>query len=1789
MAQAQRLITADYNGLSNKPIINASLPVLPSPPANTYFRHTGSTTATFTNGVIYKWDGVEYKELGTGAQPIDLSKYIQADTLTGLLPNVQYALVHNSDNVFTLVEVEGGGTGTGWLIATSDLEVEALLINDNLGKFFMFIGESESEQYFNYALYQVVLDGNDIVPAIVFASADMIGDTVEDLSSDIDGKQDALVSGENIKTINDTSILGSGNFNLQETLVSGTNIKTINNQSILGEGNIDIQGGGSSDYNELENTPIINQYEVTNVNVVPFEDDMVIHDGDKARIFMNKEADLVALMNNLKESGAFTDTQTIPFLTFSSESVHGDGIIGIVDAEWENEGQKIFGPDAHGMLLAAGTADIIYATEAGVLAAGHTSVSYPQGWNPAFIDLTTGDYTFNLTSIDPAFTEGVVDIGETISESVWNNVLLGFIEEEIAIEPEPVDGKYYKRPDGDLYKYVEAVVPEHLIALEDDKEVHKGFKVRFNKNLDIDTFLNGLTFPDGYPVLQLYNIGFADGEHDNEVALEQLAIMDAGAMSADLGEDAKGIILVAGIDRILYATESGSIMDMDAVTGEAMTLSYTQGWNTDFVDENGDYEPQFISVVYGENPHYSTFEDGILGVSNQLNQELWNGVLVGEVAPAEDKSFYDKVVLQSELEKEEGSMPTFANEAEAIAFAKEENFGKVAQYVGENQLAQTTISYADRFTVVINKTAFINALSGQAGEVEFTFNGTDWLPDISDYGITVSGDTIEGDKFIAVYHGDGTFQVDDVVSQIYYADGADFSGLFTYSSAQAFVESSTTLKNGDKLHFDKTANWNDFLSGLSYQDDMCPFIDSEMFILAASHDSNDPDSPYVLLTSEESGFTTLYLSKDFTNPNTGRTYTAGWQDVVDADGDFFIKLQMPALVTTVNDDPSSPVWNGSLVGYKYPVNAVGNNLINSLSNDSFDYIASFNGDTFGNAVNNISALYKFNYVVSSQTWDILVDYDQQGYWETLASGVSLAIYGITLTNDVTYPDSDRDCIQIEYSYLPNVINILNFSAVSKHGDDAITGSFVASADGNLYFVYEERDDQGDTVKGINGEAIPVVSEGKVSPMANMIFAEFINSLTVVSLTNQSSWSELMSKNPLPSVDTAVNLVPRLNVEVDSDKLASTGAKVGSTTSIFYKDGTWKTQVVSGGTPISEADPQGGSVSIYGNTALDEDDVAALFDTAPFQPSGGGSGESQTIFTYNTPNQGERGANLYSFMGSWIVMVQDQTLGDIPIIWSNSPEVESYLGMRGWIVSNFTITTTGGISITEGYEDILSQLLSLTPFSVSYETVDIDSLGISIEGTPVEGDTIDIKLLESAYKSHEFYRVDAKDENLGANIGDEITTLYFDTNSSPVFSDFLNYTEFPLSNCGVFYASDTYTSTGETDGLFYVSLYDLGVTGASEEDIVIGTHMRSESLVPSSIVYSSIACTVDIDGEQASVSQGWSVDHYTYNPPFVAIGNEGYFSVYPVIMEENIKAIQKYVHTKPFDYIPEKIYFLYKFYLSPDESAGGGSAVIDLGNVISDQEGQFSPSDEVFELLENGATTIKMSMGNIDCYATLVEHGAFPDFYNADCYFFKGTFHNDPKYLMQNEAYDLTVLLAPDFDGVKMGHYKLTEPGGSGVTSIEKNGSSISGAVQLGDGLDIVNNQLVATGGASYSPITLTYVNWSPLSYFGANSEYYDTIANGKLFAIEFNSVSGPDDGSSSIPVYSGVALMPAFDPDSVGAYLPIHIQNYSGTTYVHLKFNPVRNSIMGDGTSQFFDVLDTTFASGSTIKVLRLL
>jgi hypothetical protein len=68
------------------------------------------------------------------------------------------------------------------------------------------------------------------------------------------GLQPTLVSGTDIKTINSTSLLGSGDLAVQPTLVSGTNIASINLASILGGGNLSLQ------------TPLVSGTDIKTIN-----------------------------------------------------------------------------------------------------------------------------------------------------------------------------------------------------------------------------------------------------------------------------------------------------------------------------------------------------------------------------------------------------------------------------------------------------------------------------------------------------------------------------------------------------------------------------------------------------------------------------------------------------------------------------------------------------------------------------------------------------------------------------------------------------------------------------------------------------------------------------------------------------------------------------------------------------------------------------------------------------------------------------------------------------------------------------------------------------------------------------------------------------------------------------------------------------------------------------------------------------------------------------------------------------------------------------------------------------------------------------------------------------------------------------------------------------------------------------------------------------------------------------------------------------------------------------------
>lgn len=71
-----------------------------------------------------------------------------------------------------------------------------------------------------------------------YLSADGLSHVIGKIKAALDSKADKA----DIKTVNNVSLLGSGNVAVQPTLVSGTNIKTVNGNSLLGSGDVVVSG-----------------------------------------------------------------------------------------------------------------------------------------------------------------------------------------------------------------------------------------------------------------------------------------------------------------------------------------------------------------------------------------------------------------------------------------------------------------------------------------------------------------------------------------------------------------------------------------------------------------------------------------------------------------------------------------------------------------------------------------------------------------------------------------------------------------------------------------------------------------------------------------------------------------------------------------------------------------------------------------------------------------------------------------------------------------------------------------------------------------------------------------------------------------------------------------------------------------------------------------------------------------------------------------------------------------------------------------------------------------------------------------------------------------------------------------------------------------------------------------------------------------------------------------------------------------------------------------------------------
>lgn len=144
-----------------------------------------------------------------------------------------------------------------------------------------------------------------------------------------------------VKAFYDTNQIKTALDEKQDTLISGTNIKTINNLSLLGEGNIDIQGGGGGDYSEQFKTTAdalwdldhrINKNEyVTNKKLESIENstkDTLDEFGDS----INEQLSVAA--NTLIEHSGFTKLEVTNITPTSKKGkLRPCGIVNLTDVE----------------------------------------------------------------------------------------------------------------------------------------------------------------------------------------------------------------------------------------------------------------------------------------------------------------------------------------------------------------------------------------------------------------------------------------------------------------------------------------------------------------------------------------------------------------------------------------------------------------------------------------------------------------------------------------------------------------------------------------------------------------------------------------------------------------------------------------------------------------------------------------------------------------------------------------------------------------------------------------------------------------------------------------------------------------------------------------------------------------------------------------------------------------------------------------------------------------------------------------------------------------------------------------------------------------------------------------------------------------------------------------------------------------------------------------------------------------------------------------------------------------
>jgi hypothetical protein len=149
------------------------------------------------------------------------------------------------------------------------------------------------------AEYDALVTGGTVDPTVLYNITDATPIDMSQYwtSAETNSAITQAVSGKADTSYVDQSVSGK-----QDTLISGTNIKTINNESILGSGNIDIQGGGGKAISGGTNISITTGETADTINCTlpiikgvstgPFPTNhsvMIGYDGNQFSYFINKD------------------------------------------------------------------------------------------------------------------------------------------------------------------------------------------------------------------------------------------------------------------------------------------------------------------------------------------------------------------------------------------------------------------------------------------------------------------------------------------------------------------------------------------------------------------------------------------------------------------------------------------------------------------------------------------------------------------------------------------------------------------------------------------------------------------------------------------------------------------------------------------------------------------------------------------------------------------------------------------------------------------------------------------------------------------------------------------------------------------------------------------------------------------------------------------------------------------------------------------------------------------------------------------------------------------------------------------------------------------------------------------------------------------------------------------------------------------------------------------------------------------------------------------------------------